>query len=70
VLAAIARKHGRWAIGVEAKVMAEAIATEIEQAAPGFIGRPGPGGDVGPQPPERDQLTTIQPRGEDDEQTT
>ena len=67
--AAIARKHGGWARGVEARVLAEAIATEIE-AAPGYPTGRGGGGDVGPLKPAGSSPETFQPEGEDDERTT
>lgn len=53
--AAIARKHGGWARGVEAKVLAEAIATEIEALPPASSAGGGGGRIVGPHHPEHDQ---------------
>lgn len=68
--AAIARKHGGWAHGIEARVMAEAIATEIEQAAPADAEAGGRGGYVGPLKSAGSSPETFQPEGEDDERTT
>jgi hypothetical protein len=69
--AAIARKHGSWAQGIEARVMAEAIATEIEAGPPpGLSAGRGGGGDVGPHHPAGSSLPTFQPEGEDNEPTT
>jgi len=69
-VAAIARKHGRMAIGIEAKVLAEAIATEVEGLPPASSAGGGGGGIVGPHHPEHDQPTTLQPRGANHEPAT
>ena len=59
--AAIARKHGSWAQGIEARVMAEAIATEIEAGPPpGLSAGRGGGGAGGPQQPAGGQLPEVQ----------